>query len=791
MGLDAVMGSSKSRFASPGATHRTLLRVDGPVPAQPLPHHRRRGARGRGPAVAGPRAPRRGRRAAGARLGRDPPRAGGARAAARRARSATRWPAPSPWAAPGSSTPTTCTRASAGGRWPPRGAGARPWCCTCTSTGSCARSGCASPKARSAPAATGATPSRASALQLPRQRARGRRLRARAGRLAAPHDLARRRDPRPQPLRPRAARRARCAAALGARARACAAAADAARPQPRATPAAPATGVRSDGARRFAGAGRAAARYALVVSRLAAEKGIDVAIGACRRAGMPLVIAGEGPERARLRALAQGAEVRATGRGRRRAARAACGPELRSRSRPRARPRHSGWRRRRRWRPGCRWSAAASARCRRSSSRGRARASRETSGRWRRRSFAGGRPGRRGARAGEDRGAVRPRGGGRRPAGGVRAGPRATRRRWRGDALGCPADDDAAERADHGDHGPGRLLPGGAPAREGLRGHGHGRAASEPDLGCSRAPAGARRAACEGELLEPQTPARRRSRRCARASSTTSPRPRSCPTPGSVPPRPLAAITGACAAVLEAVAATRPGDPRLQPRLGDDLRRGAREPAERDHAMPAAEPLRDREAGRARAGGRAARAPRPARELGDPLQPRVRAPARAVRDAQDQPRGRGDRARTAGRANARRARRGARLVVRRRRDGGRLADAPAGAGRRLRAGQRRRRTRWPSSPRARSPAWAWRPSATCASTSSSSEPRSARRASATRRRRASGSGGARGSTSPGWWSGWCAADVERLRPPGAAVGRSAASRRAAQTSPAAPTLSGL
>ncbi len=54
-------------------------------------------------------------------------------------------------------------------------------------------------------------------------------------------------------------------------------------------------------------------RYALVVSRLAEEKGIDVAIGACRRAEMPLVIAGEGPERGRLEALAQGADVRLLG----------------------------------------------------------------------------------------------------------------------------------------------------------------------------------------------------------------------------------------------------------------------------------------------------------------------------------------------------------------------------------------------------------------------------------------------------------------------------------------------
>jgi glycosyltransferase involved in cell wall biosynthesis len=51
-------------------------------------------------------------------------------------------------------------------------------------------------------------------------------------------------------------------------------------------------------------------QYALVVSRLAQEKGVDVAIDACRAAGMALVIAGDGPERAPLeaRAAATGAE---------------------------------------------------------------------------------------------------------------------------------------------------------------------------------------------------------------------------------------------------------------------------------------------------------------------------------------------------------------------------------------------------------------------------------------------------------------------------------------------------
>jgi glycosyltransferase involved in cell wall biosynthesis len=53
-----------------------------------------------------------------------------------------------------------------------------------------------------------------------------------------------------------------------------------------------------------AGAGRGAdlppGAYALVVSRLAPEKGVDVAIDACRIAGMPLVVAGDGPEREAL-----------------------------------------------------------------------------------------------------------------------------------------------------------------------------------------------------------------------------------------------------------------------------------------------------------------------------------------------------------------------------------------------------------------------------------------------------------------------------------------------------------
>ncbi len=44
--------------------------------------------------------------------------------------------------------------------------------------------------------------------------------------------------------------------------------------------------------------------FALVASRLALEKGVDIAIAACRLAGIALVVAGEGPEMAALRRMA-------------------------------------------------------------------------------------------------------------------------------------------------------------------------------------------------------------------------------------------------------------------------------------------------------------------------------------------------------------------------------------------------------------------------------------------------------------------------------------------------------
>ena len=53
--------------------------------------------------------------------------------------------------------------------------------------------------------------------------------------------------------------------------------------------------------------------YALVISRLSAEKGVHVAIDACRTAGVPLVVAGDGPDRDALVRRAADGQVRFVG----------------------------------------------------------------------------------------------------------------------------------------------------------------------------------------------------------------------------------------------------------------------------------------------------------------------------------------------------------------------------------------------------------------------------------------------------------------------------------------------
>jgi glycosyltransferase involved in cell wall biosynthesis len=67
--------------------------------------------------------------------------------------------------------------------------------------------------------------------------------------------------------------------------------------------------------RAFADASRAAeGTFALAAGRLVEEKGFDVAIQAARDAGVPLRIAGAGPDETRLRTLATGADVTFLGR---------------------------------------------------------------------------------------------------------------------------------------------------------------------------------------------------------------------------------------------------------------------------------------------------------------------------------------------------------------------------------------------------------------------------------------------------------------------------------------------
>jgi glycosyltransferase involved in cell wall biosynthesis len=57
----------------------------------------------------------------------------------------------------------------------------------------------------------------------------------------------------------------------------------------------------------------AGGRHVLAAGRLTPEKGFADAIDAARAAGLPLVIAGDGPQAAELRARAEGADVRFTG----------------------------------------------------------------------------------------------------------------------------------------------------------------------------------------------------------------------------------------------------------------------------------------------------------------------------------------------------------------------------------------------------------------------------------------------------------------------------------------------
>ena len=314
---------------------------------------------------------------------------------------------------------------------------------------------------------------------------------------------------------------------------------------------------------------------------------------------------------------------------------------------------------------------------------------------------------------------------------------------------------------DHRSHRPGRRLPRGATARGRRRGDRHGAhaegALERPGPGHleGRVPL------LPADLLDPASIARAVAERRARTRSTTSPRRRSCPTRGTTRPRSI----GGDRRRHRRAAGRRRGARRRRARAGRqlerDLRRRRRLAAAEDVADAPAQPLRRGEARRAWARRRAARTPRPLPRLGDHVQPRVAAAARAVPAAQGHRRRRRDRARRRPRRSRsaisrpcatgrcpRRRRAGwcSRCATRRPATTSSRRGSAAHGRRPRRRGVRRGRRRAARDPR--------RPRPRARSTRASCGRRSRGRRSATRRRRARCSAGGRetrsSSSSPRW-----------------------------------------
>ena len=203
---------------------------------------------------------------------------------------------------------------------------------------------------------------------------------------------------------------------------------------------------------------------------------------------------------------------------------------------------------------------------------------------------------------------------------------------------------------DHGNHRPGRLLPGGAAAGQGLRGPRHGPPRVDGEVRAHRAPARPDHAP-PGRSARPPQPRRR----AARLQPGRGLQPRRdvvrrrlvdpADADGRVHRRRRHAPAGGGARGL-------PRDALLPGVLERDVRQGARDAADRGDAVLPALALRRREGLRPPHHGQLPRVLRPLRLLGDPLQPRVPAPRPRVRDAQDHLARRGDQARPARRSCA-------------------------------------------------------------------------------------------------------------------------------------------
>ncbi|CAA9405212.1 MAG: GDP-mannose 4,6-dehydratase, partial [uncultured Phycisphaerae bacterium] len=250
---------------------------------------------------------------------------------------------------------------------------------------------------------------------------------------------------------------------------------------------------------------------------------------------------------------------------------------------------------------------------------------------------------------------------------------------------------------DHGHHRAGRLVPGGAAARQGVRGARHRPPEQLVQHGPDRAPVPGPARDRGQDVPALRGPGRRDGaagdHHPGEAGRGVQPR-RAVARAGQLRP---AGVHGAGRRAGDDQPAgggpgrgrrqaAGPGVPGEQQR---DVREGAGDAADRADAVPPAEPVRVREGVQLLADRELPRGVRDVRGERDPVQPREPAAGRDVRHPQDHPGGHPDQGGAAGQAVPREPGRQAGLGVRRRLRRGDVADAPADEAGRLRDRDRR------------------------------------------------------------------------------------------------------
>ena len=208
----------------------------------------------------------------------------------------------------------------------------------------------------------------------------------------------------------------------------------------------------------------------------------------------------------------------------------------------------------------------------------------------------------------------------------------------------------ATRRPDHRHHRPGRLVPGGAAARTRATRVAAGWCAARATRRWAAPSICVARSSWCAAICSRREPCARRSSRSVQARSITWPRPRSCRPRGRSRSETLRAIAGSTAAILETVRELAPETRVFVAASGSMFGEATESPQREDTPCRPTTPYAIAKLAAHQLLRRAARPRRPARQLGDRLQPRVRAPAGAVRDAQDHARGGRDRARAAARS---------------------------------------------------------------------------------------------------------------------------------------------